>query len=221
MYCLKVKDYDIYFADEGFNEEFSAVEVKRQKSKSGCDVNLRYMKDVDEFGCSNDYTDSIEGSPDGQTIDDVKLALKDEVENESISQAIVFSLLQKQRHPNLAQHLVPHILICKKYFRIVMYDAQNDILLRSSDCQLMSASNDISCQSITILWMVLHYRLFCSGLSSDSLQVKLDELKSGFREEMQTCWDLYSSHLKSGIDSFSHVRKIDVPDEYTSCVYNI
>lgn len=151
----------------------------------------------------------------------MKLALKDQLENESISQAIVFSLLQKQRHQHLSQDLVPHILICKKYFRIIMYDAENDILLRSSDCQLMSASNDISCQSITILWMVLHYRLFCSGLSSDSFQVKLDELKSGFREEMKACWDLYSSHLKSGVDGFSDVKKLDVPDEYTSCVYNI
>lgn len=52
-------------------------------------------------------------------------------EDQSIAKT-VFSLLQKLRHPDLTIHLTPNIVITPSQTRVLMFDAENDILLCSN-----------------------------------------------------------------------------------------
>jgi hypothetical protein len=91
-----------------------------------------------------------------------------------IAEAIVFSFLQKKRHPERSNFLTPCIGITKKKMIITMYDSEHDVLLQSSDIMLMSESckNKFSVKAIFITWLVVNYKFLCTGLTVDMLPYK-------------------------------------------------
>lgn len=66
----------------------------------------------------------------------------------------------------------------------------------------------LSTSSIVILWMVLHYRIFCSGVNKVNLYEDLDKVKSGFIDRLpHECVDIYKYKLKSCVPSFPIVER--------------
>ena len=121
-------------------------------------------------------------------------------------------MLQLQHHPNWTNHLVPHILISPHEFRIIMYDAVNDILLCSQSLKLFqdnTAKLVLNDASIITLWMVLHYKDFCSGIDDKTLERRLRktdltiaDIKSNFHALMKSALHIYQNDLKFCVATF-------------------
>jgi hypothetical protein len=125
--------------------------------------------------------------------------------DETLAQSIVFSLLQKQRHPNFKHFLIPNILISPEEIQIVMYDAEYDVLLCSNIISLYDPFKEcLNPETVIIIWMVLHYQMFCPGLPP-----LLQKYKSHFKELTEPTWDIYSQSLKSDVSDFPEIRKPD------------
>lgn len=59
--------------------------------------------------------------------------------------------------------------------------------------------------SVIILWMVLHYRIFCSGIQDDPN--KLRQVICQFKEKVAGKWEIYSRTLKFCASRFPPVKK--------------
>lgn len=127
---------------------------------------------------------------------------------QAIAQTIVFSLLQRQRHPNFRTSLTPNILFSPDYIQIIMYDAVNDILLCSSFIDLFNVNADgcLSSEAVVTLWLVLHYRISCCGLHFED-NVEADIFKSNFHILAKEKWNVYTEHLKSCVPGFPVIEK--------------
>lgn len=138
-------------------------------------------------------------------------ATKEDAIEQALAQTIVTSLLQKQHHENLESYLMPGILITPHNFQITMYDAENDILLCSNEIPLFLPPSDycLNPRAVLTLWLVLHYKMFCSGLKLvDSYT--LNKWKSNFKVFVDSKWEIYSTLLKDSVSSFS----------VAECMYN-
>lgn len=124
--------------------------------------------------------------------------------NQSVAETIVFAMIQKAHHPNFLNHLIPNIVIDSGHFRILMYDAQNDVFLCSVLVPIFYGSH-LHTTSVIILWMVLHYRIFCSGIQDDPN--KLRQVKCQFKEKVAEKWEIYSRSLKCCVSRFPPVKK--------------
>ena len=126
---------------------------------------------------------------------------------QAIAQAIVFSLLQKQRHPNFQNHMIPNILISPEFFQIVLYDAEHDILLCSNFLDLFNVNDEgcLSSEAVVTLWLVLHYRLFCKGLVFEE-PTEVEIFKSNFQELAKDKWHIYTNCLKNSVPGFPVVE---------------
>ncbi|KAK3090913.1 hypothetical protein FSP39_015683 [Pinctada imbricata] len=144
----------------------------------------------------DDGEDESEGdSPGGKT------------ESQVIAQTIVFSFIQRKRHPHFSNFLIPNILISPHDFRIIMYDAFNDILICSVPFQIFHPypSTSLQTASILILWMVLHYRMFCVGIDTSLIIETAGDLKkiqSNFNERAKNKLELYVNASKCGVQGF-------------------
>ena len=126
--------------------------------------------DTDEESSSN--------SPGGRSLAEVKKTFSSQGDK-PIAETIVFSLLQKQCHPELENHLTPNICIDQNNFRIFMYDADGDFLISTALIPLFS-ERSLSPLAIICLWMVLHYRIFCSKLHmGERLQARVSWRQMG------------------------------------------
>ena len=124
---------------------------------------------------------------------------------QTLAQTIVFSLLQKQKHPEFKNFLIPNILISPEEVQIVMYDAEYDVLLCSNIIKLFEpAAHCLIPETLIIIWMVLHYQKFCSGLVP-----MLHRYRSHLREQSEQTWEIYTQSLKSGVSDFLMIAKID------------
>lgn len=106
---------------------------------------------------------------------------------------------------------MPGILITPHNFQITMFDAENDILLCSNEIPLFLPPSDycLNPRAVLTLWLVLHYRMFCSGLKLvDSYT--LNKWKSNFKVFVDSKWEIYSTLLKDSVSSFS----------VAECMYN-
>lgn len=132
---------------------------------------------------------------------------------QAFTQTIVFSLVQKQRHPDSLDHMVPNVVISPEKFEIVMYDADNDILLCSNSIFLFNLdlpeNRTLTNEAVVVLWMVLHYRIFCSGFNNASHEV-LERCKSNFKKLVGSRWDIYSNSLKYCVSGFPSIKKWSV-----------
>lgn len=155
-------------------------------------------------------SDNIDNSPYGKSSTKIEINLEDivDIDDQTIAQAIVFSIVQKIRHPEHKTLLIPTIVMSSTKFRIIMYDAENDLLLQSNTYNLFESS-ELSLGSIIILWIVLHYRTFCSVLKNVDLYQDLDIVKSGFKDKLEAleCNDIYNSKLKSCVASFPKIER--------------
>lgn len=126
----------------------------------------------------------------------------------ALAQTIVFSLLQRQRHPNFRTSLTPNILFSPDYIQIIMYDAVNDVLLGSNFIDLFNVNADghLSSEAVVTLWLVLHYRIFCCGLHfKDNVEAEI--FKSNFHSLTKEKWNVYTKHLKSCVPCFPVIDK--------------
>ncbi|XP_062618530.1 uncharacterized protein LOC134280123 [Saccostrea cucullata] len=160
-------------------------------------------------------------STGGKSIADVKHSPLDGARKQTIAQTIVFSLLQKQNHPDLKNLLVPNILISPEEMQIIMYDAKNDVLLCSNVIKLFIC-NEFCLGAVIILWMVLHYGMFLNGLLIDKLPM-LDEYKSHFKELTQAKWNIYSNLLKGCVSNFPVIEYegLDFNVDFFFCAKNV
>lgn len=170
---------------------------------------------LDETPCKRRKSETERLSSGDNTAVDVKppttSATKEDAIEQALAQTIVTSLLQKQRHENLESYLMPGILITPHNFQITMYDAENDILLCSNEIPLFLPPSDycLNPRAVLTLWLVLHYRMFCSGLKLvDSYT--LNKWKSNFKVFVDSKWEIYSTLLKDSVFSFS----------VAECMYN-
>ncbi|VDI38520.1 Hypothetical predicted protein, partial [Mytilus galloprovincialis] len=128
-------------------------------------------------------------------------------EDQGVAQTIVFSFIQRKRHPTLCS-LIPNILISSSYFRIIMYDSVHDILLCTAPIPLFATNEKkkLITASVVILWMVLHHRQFCEGIKTNMI-VDLDNIKLNFKEQAKDKYDLYLNLSDVGIRSFPSMYK--------------
>jgi hypothetical protein len=164
----------------------------------------------------SDEEDEGDGdSPGGRTISEVKLSLSG-AESQAIAQTIVFSFLQRKRHRKFSNFLIPNILISPHDFRIIMFDAVNDILICSVPLPIFQPypSSSLQIASIIILWMVLHYRMFCVGLDTSLIIETIGEMKkiqSHFKDRAKNKLDLYVNASKFGVQGFPLVPRAALP----------
>ncbi|XP_061183614.1 uncharacterized protein LOC133191883 [Saccostrea echinata] len=148
--------------------------------------------------------------PGGKMITEVKQALPEHSLSQAIAQTVVFSLVQKQKHPEFLHHMIPNIVISPEKVEIMMYDSDNDVLLCSNQILLFNLDlpeyRTLIDETVVILWMVLHYRIFCTGFNKAKPYV-LERCKSNFRQLVASKWDIYSKSLKSCVSGFPSVEK--------------
>lgn len=143
-------------------------------------------------------------SPGEKSATEVKYSTSGALD-QTLAQTIVFSLLQKQKHPNLKNFLIPNILISPEEIQILVYDAEYDVLLCSNIIELFDPSElCLNPETLIILWMVLHYRMFCTGLPP-----LLHKYRSHFKDLTEATWDIYSKSLKCGVSGFPVIEKPD------------
>ncbi|XP_052713496.1 uncharacterized protein LOC128187244 [Crassostrea angulata] len=148
-------------------------------------------------------------SPGGKTITEVKQALPEHTLSQAIAQTIVFSLVQKQKHPDFLHHMIPNIVISPEKLEIMMYDSDNDVLLCSNPILLFNLdlpeNRTLIDETVVIIWMVLHYRIFCTGLNKAKPYL-LERCESNFRRLVASKWDIYSKSLKCCVPGFPSVE---------------
>ncbi|XP_062581265.1 uncharacterized protein LOC134243062 [Saccostrea cucullata] len=163
--------------------------------------NISKKRRVDEQGETQN-----DDSPGEKMITEVK----QHSVSQAIAQTIVFSLVQKQKHPEFLHHMIPNIVISPEKVEIIMYDSDNDVLLCSNQILLFNLDHPedrtLIDETVVILWMVLHYRIFCTGLNKAKPYV-LERCKSNFRKLVASKWDIYSKSLKSCVSGFPSVEK--------------
>ncbi|XP_062579860.1 uncharacterized protein LOC134241849, partial [Saccostrea cucullata] len=154
--------------------------------------------------CEQDETQNDDSS--GQRSTEVKQHSL----SQAIAQTIVYSLVEKQKHPNFLHHMIPNIVISPEKVEILMYDADSDVLLCSNPILLFNLDlpeeRTLIDETVIILWMVLHYRIFCTGFNKAKPYV-LERCKSNFRQLVASKWDIYSKSLKSFVSGFPSVEK--------------
>lgn len=128
--------------------------------------------------------------------------------NQALAQTIVFSCLKKKSALQCNNHMVPNIVISKKKIKILMYDAEKDVLLYSRSISLFDSQRKLSRIAIVVLWMVLHYRLFCSGFSGVNRDT-IEMCKSGFPVLVGNKWNTYSNDLNYVELGYKKYAKID------------
>jgi hypothetical protein len=153
-------------------------------------------------------------SPGGKTISEVKVSPLQAAQDQALAQVIVFSLLQKQKHPELAHHLIPNILISPEEFQIFMYDSAKDILVGSFPSKLFHDERFLRTESVVVLWLVLHYRDFCQEIQ---ITDNNGDFQSHFKERAGNKWDVYSKLLKENVSSFPFVaNKVELNQDLLS-----
>lgn len=106
--------------------------------------------------------------------------------------------------------MVPNIVISPENFRVIMYDAEKDVLLCSNSIDLFNPeeSEKLSEKAIVVLWMVLHYRLFCSGMTNVKKKL-LKECQSTFPKCVGPQWQIYSECQDDFDTRYQKNKKID------------
>lgn len=105
-------------------------------------------------------------TPGGKSPVEVKVKATRLKNTQIIAQTIVFSFLQKKRHPDREHFITPCIGIGRSELIVMLYDSEHDVLLESSTIPLFE--NEFSCEfsycAILVSWLTVNYQYFCSGL---------------------------------------------------------
>lgn len=120
--------------------------------------------------------------------------------DQAIAQTVVFSFLQKGESPNL---FIPNILISPKEFRVIMYNAENDLLICSQPLNLFTkqdSSDSLNFSSVLVLWMVLHYKTFLKDVKQVVQEECIRHVKAEFNAETNN--NVYWTNIKSSVNKF-------------------
>ena len=102
-------------------------------------------------------------------------ALSDSDESQLIAQTIVFSFLQhKYNKSELKNALVPAIGISTSRVYVNLYDCENDIFLSSEKNLKFLSGRKLYDEIVVLLWLVLNYRDFCTGITEEMKSFKAD-----------------------------------------------
>ena len=148
-----------------------------------------------------------------------------------IAETIVFSFLQhKHNYEKLRNNLIPGISINNGKLVVFMYDCEKDVLLGSVAMDLFD-KNNIHMRTVIFLWLVLNYKLFCSGVIDDFKNVKANfhrligaeklkkyktEVSMPFHKEFTqiTCFDPHKlrtpTNLKRSLDYYPVIQSLKV-----------
>lgn len=112
-----------------------------------------------------------------------------------IAQTIVFSFLQKKRHPERNNFLTPCIGIGSSEMIVMLYDSEHDVLLESSSVPLFenNSSLEFSLKAILVCWLTVNYKYFCSGLCEE-----YKHHKSNFFVHAKEKFQIYEDKLSLG-----------------------
>lgn len=152
---------------------------------------------------------NISGNPPvGESIAEIKKSYADHSMNQAIAQTIVFSCLKQMKDTELSNHMVPNLVISPEKFRIIMYNAKEDVLLCSHSIDLFDSPKKLSSKAIVVIWMVLHYRCFGSK-SNEANQEELKKCKSQFRTLVGSKWETYKNDLDYVESGYRKYLKLD------------
>lgn len=110
-------------------------------------------------------------SPGGKITVEVKTSnLQEKMTRSQIfSEVIVFSFLQKKRHPEYKHYMIPSIAMTKNVIKFVFYDSEKDYLLESFEFEWLFGDKHLNYEAVIATWFVLNYKYLSSGVTS-SLQ---------------------------------------------------
>lgn len=137
------------------------------------------------------------GSPGGKSIVEVKLKSSSLSKNpQIIAQAIVFSFLQKQTHPEREHFLTPCIGVGYTELLVMFYDAEHDVLLESAKMPVAKAMqpNKFSLIAVIVSWLVVNYKYLCTGLTEEMGNF----YKADFFKHAMPKLDVYKEKLRMG-----------------------
>ncbi|XP_033728757.1 uncharacterized protein LOC117317896 [Pecten maximus] len=110
-----------------------------------------------------------------------------------IAETIVFSFLQKKRHPEYSHFLFPCIGVSRKEMVVYFYDSEHDVLLESSSIPLRTVEGNVNVVSIIVSWLVVNHKYFCGGLTEE-----LKKETSGFFCQAEQALPIYENQLQFG-----------------------
>ncbi|KAK3090966.1 hypothetical protein FSP39_016095 [Pinctada imbricata] len=189
-----------------------------------------YISESSSSDWLSDGDSSDSDSDNEQDFHGVKTLCDVAAENQVIAQTIVFSYIQKKRHPDFRNFLIPNLLITPYHFTVLMYDSKNDILISSAPIPFFVDNNkaeELRITSIVFLWMVLHYRTFCEGIDVEEIiknQTIKDvrEIQSKFQERAREKFPFYEeSASKIEIAKFTPtpVERLPTAGDFLSGCY--
>jgi hypothetical protein len=133
-----------------------------------------------------------QASPGGKSVE-VKMKSSTLSKNpQLVAETIVFSFLQKKRHPELSNFLIPCVGIASNAMLLMFYDSEHDVLLESSLVPLYEESERrFSVEAVFITWLTVNYKFLCTGLTDEMMSYK-----AGFFEQAKEKLDIYKNNLK-------------------------
>ncbi|KAK3085338.1 hypothetical protein FSP39_001781, partial [Pinctada imbricata] len=137
---------------------------------------------------------------------------------QTFAKSVVFALAHERLQPQF-KAFIPTILITEKELFIIMYDPNSDILVRSQKIPLWSleSSSCLEEEAVIVLWMTLHYRLFCSGMEifNDAFENK-NEIISHFMESVPEDKVSFYMELDIGVTDFHTEEKEELSRDLTT-----
>ena len=133
-----------------------------------------------------------------------------------VAEAVVFSFLQKKRHPELSNLLIPCVGMADNAMLLMFYDSEHDVLLESSPIPLYSSTckNKFSAEAVLIAWLAVNYRFLCTGLTDDMLPYK-----AGFFDQAKDCITVYENDLTMQNVGPPPVKETILPSEWSYNAY--
>ena len=138
-----------------------------------------------DITCNKDESDEKKSQLDLEELD---------IDMQMLAETIVFSFLQKRKHPNYEHFLIPCIGISRSQVVFCFYDSEKDVLLRSKCMNLYvrtKSKYELIPETILALWLVLNYKHLGSGLSDTLLKAP----KANFFQLACDTLDIYKNEL--------------------------
>ena len=113
-------------------------------------------------------------------------------EEQMLAQTIVFSFLQRSKHPEYKTFLAPCIGISKRHVVFYFYDSEHDYLLESTCFDLQVPGLGIKKSTVLAMWLTLNYKYLCSGITH---AIKGSGYTADFEKFGKGKMELYKNHL--------------------------
>ena len=125
----------------------------------------------------------------GSSLVEVKVV---DYREQMLAQTIVYSFLQRNKHPEYKTSLAPCIGISKKHVVFYFYDCEHDYLLESTCFDLQVPGLGIKKSTVLAMWMTLNYKYLCSGITH---AIKESGYTADFEKFGKDKMESYKNHL--------------------------